>query len=151
MKILLNSIGQTLQKHGPGLTDTNTYTRTQNGGGESGFERLEGHMWMQCGVQLANGRRNKRPKIALPFLRAICFAEILWKFFERRTGCHVGDIWPNCTLMCVRVFECVCVCERVCADATAVWAKWLTATGHKCFIFLFACVMRWFLIVSHFI
>lgn len=73
-----------------------------------------------------NGRRNKRPKIALPFLRAICFAEILWKFLGRTgsratvgqlhgrtdrragTGCHVGDIWPNCALMCV----CACVCAR---------------------------------------
>lgn len=82
-----------------------------------------------------NGRRNKRPKIALPFLRAICFAEILWKFLGRTgsratvgqlhgrtdwqtdrsagTGCHVGDIWPNCALMCVCACVChVCVCAR---------------------------------------
>lgn len=140
MKILLNSIGQTLQKHGPGLTDTNTYTRTQNGGGESGFERLEGHMWMQCGVQLANGRRNKRPKIALPFLRAICFAEILWKFFERRTGCHVGDIWPNCTLMCVRVFECVCVRLWACVCGCDCCLGQMTNGNWPQMLYIFICL-----------
>lgn len=104
-----------------------------------------------------NGRRNKRPKIALPFLRAICFAEILWKFLGRTgsratvgqlhgptdgrtdrsagTGCHVGDIWPNCALMCVCARVCVRhVCVRVCVLEQIANGKW----PQMFYIFLFA-------------
>lgn len=73
MKILLNSIGQTLQKHGTG---THTSTHIEGEGGSVAGRSAETYVdatWRPFG----NGRRNKRPKIALPFLRAICFAEIL--------------------------------------------------------------------------
>lgn len=75
-----------------------------------------------------NGRRNKRPKIALPFLRAICFAEILWKFLGR-TGSRatVGQLhgptdgqecwhrlprWRHLAKLRTNVCVRACVCAR---------------------------------------
>lgn len=45
------------------------------------------------------------------------------------TGCHVGDIWPNCALMCV----CACVCH-VCMLEQIANGKW----PQMFYIFLFA-------------
>lgn len=147
MKILLNSIGQTLQEHGASTHSTARQCSWECVGAETYV--CVNATWRPFG----NGRRNKRPKIALPFLRAICFAEILWKFLGRTgsratvgqlhgrtdrragTGCHVGDIWPNCALMCV--------CARVCVCQS----KLPTANGHKCFIYFYLLHVRWFLIV----
>lgn len=51
------------------------------------------------------------------------------------TGCHVGDIWPNCALMCVCARVCVRhVCVRVCVLEQIANGKW----PQMFYIFLFA-------------
>lgn len=94
-------------------------------------------VWMQHGVHLATAAATNDQKLHCHFyaqfvLRKYC--ESFWgePAAERQsdsctdgrtdrsagTGCHVGDIWPNCALMCVCARVCVRhVCVRVCARA----------------------------------
>lgn len=111
-------------------------------------------VWMQHGVHLATAAATNDQKLHCHFyaqfvLRKYC--ESFWgePAAERQsdsctdgrtdrsagTGCHVGDIWPNCALMCVCARVCVRhVCARVCVLEQIANGKW----PQMFYIFLFA-------------